>query len=75
MVKKLVSHGNSLALIIDKPLLELLKIKPNQPLEVTTDGKNLIISPAGTEERQIKFKKVLDGVNRDYADVLKKLAE
>jgi antitoxin component of MazEF toxin-antitoxin module len=27
MNKKLTKHGNSLALVIDKPILELLKIK------------------------------------------------
>jgi len=26
MVKTLIKHGNSLALVIDKPLLEMLKI-------------------------------------------------
>ena len=45
MIKKLVSHGNSAALIIDKPILQLLKVDENTSFELTTDGKNLIISP------------------------------
>jgi antitoxin component of MazEF toxin-antitoxin module len=36
MVKTLIKHGNSLALIIDKPALELLKIDENTPIEIST---------------------------------------
>ena len=45
MVKKLIRHGNSCALIIDKPILELLKITNETTFELSTDGKNLILSP------------------------------
>lgn len=45
MIKKLVSHGNSAALIIDKPILDLLKVDMETPFEISTDGKNLIILP------------------------------
>ena len=46
MVKKLIRHGNSLALIIDKPVLDLLKITEDTPLEIETqDGKSLQITP------------------------------
>ena len=45
MTKTLVAHGNSAALIIDKPILDILKVDMNTPLEITTDGESLIISP------------------------------
>lgn len=45
MVKRLIQHGNSAALIIDKAILELLDISLTTPLEVKTDGEKLIISP------------------------------
>ncbi len=38
MIKKLIQHGNSSALIIDKPILELLKIDGDTSLELSTDG-------------------------------------
>ena len=44
MVKKLTKHGNSLALVIDRPILDLLKIDPETLLEVSTDGKQLIVN-------------------------------
>ncbi len=75
MIKKLVTHGNSAALIIDKPILELLNVDMNTPLEITTDGKNLIISPVESRKREKRFKAALDKVNRVHGKTLKKLAE
>lgn len=45
MVKKLSKYGNSLALIIDKPILDLLNITAQTVLEITTDGTNITIRP------------------------------
>ncbi len=33
MIKKLTKHGNSLALVIDRPILDLLRIDPDTPLD------------------------------------------
>ncbi len=74
MVKHLTKHGNSLALIIDKPVLDLLNIKADTPLKITTDGQSLVISPAGFEKRQEVFKEALEKVNQRYAPALKELA-
>lgn len=45
MVKTLVKHGNSWALIIDKPILDLLKVDPCKPMDVSTNGDALILRP------------------------------
>ena len=74
MIKKLVSHGNSAALIIDKPILDLLKVDKNTPLEITTDGRNLIISPVENVKMEKRFKAALDKVNRVNGETLRKLA-
>ncbi len=75
MIKKLVAHGNSSALIIDKPILELLKMDIDTPLEITTDGRNLIISPVESAKREKKFRKALEEVNKAHGKTLKKLAK
>ncbi len=75
MQKKLTKHGNSLALVIDKPVLELLKIDQDTLLEIATDGTVLMISPVQKTERKEKFQKVLDKTNTRYAKTLKKLAK
>lgn len=74
MIKKLVSHGNSAALVIDKPILELLKVDMDTPLEISTDGKNLIISPVEDSKREKRFKSALAKVNRLHGKTLKRLA-
>jgi antitoxin component of MazEF toxin-antitoxin module len=74
MIKKLTKHGNSWALVIDKPVLDLLKIDPEAPLEVTTDGQMLIISPAMARERRAKFQQALVKTNRRFGRALKRLA-
>src|SRR5689334_8805743 len=38
MVKKLTKHGNSYALVIDKPIMDILNITDDTPLNITTDG-------------------------------------
>ncbi len=75
MIKNLVKHGNSWALVIDKPILDLLKFDPEHPLEITTDGQTLVIAPAKSTERQTKFKAALAKTNLRYGKALKKLAE
>ncbi|MCY2997242.1 MAG: AbrB/MazE/SpoVT family DNA-binding domain-containing protein [Planctomycetota bacterium] len=46
MIKNLVKHGNSWAVVIDRPILDLLKIAPESQVELTTDGKSIRIAPA-----------------------------
>lgn len=61
MAKKLIKHGNSLALIIDKPLLEILGIDVETLLELLVMGDTLIIkAQANTKtekERKTQIKK------------------
>ena len=45
MVKKLIQHGNSVALIIDKPTMEILNKTNETNFKLSTDGKNSILSP------------------------------
>jgi antitoxin MazE len=75
MIKKLTKHGNSWALIIDKPVLDLLKIEPDTLLEISTDGQTLVVSPARDAKREAKFKAALKATNRRYGKALKRLAE
>lgn len=75
MIKHLTTHGNSSALIIERPILDLLKIGPTTPLEIATDGKNLIVSPVQDTGRERKIKTALAKINQRHGKTLKKLAE
>ena len=74
MTKKLVQHGNSAALILDKPILELLNVTMDTPLEISTDGKNIVISPV-VSHSEGDFVASLDRINDRFSHTLKKLAE
>ncbi len=75
MIKRLSKHGNSLALVIDRGVLDLLKIDARTPLEITTDGELLLISPVRDAHRRAKFEKALAAVNRKYGRMLRRLAD
>jgi antitoxin component of MazEF toxin-antitoxin module len=74
MIKKLTKHGNSYALVIDRSIMELLRISEKSSLYVTTDGKNLIVSPAKEDKQREKFDFALKEVNRKYGKALKRLS-
>jgi antitoxin component of MazEF toxin-antitoxin module len=75
MVKTLTRTGNSLALVLDKPLLEATGIDSETPLEVSTDGDVIIISPVRSQKRVAKLKKILDELDREHAGAFRRLAE
>jgi antitoxin component of MazEF toxin-antitoxin module len=75
MVKRLTKHGNSLALVIDRGVLDILDISAETPLSVTTDGKRLIVSPIRDLKRQKRFRAALEEGNRKYSKMLKRLAD
>ncbi|HAH86662.1 MAG TPA: AbrB family transcriptional regulator [Armatimonadetes bacterium] len=75
MIKRLTKHGNSMALVIERGVLDLLKINDDTPLEISTDGNVLIVSPVRDEDRAAKFRNALAQVNRKYGRALKRLAE
>ena len=76
MIKRLTRHGNSMApLVIDRPILDLLKMDAETPLEVTTDGKSLTIALAKSSERRKKFEKAQALAHSCYGRAFKRLAE
>ena len=73
--KKLVKHGNSLALVIDKPILDLLGVDDETELELQTDGRSLRITPALKGVSEGQFREVMDEIHQEWGDVLQRLAE
>lgn len=71
----MTKHGNSMALVIDRPILELLNIQPDTPLDIITDGEALIITPVRSQKKRREFDKALSSANSKYGKMLKRLAE
>ena len=75
MIKTLTSHGNSAALIIDKALLEILRIDMDTPLEIVTDGESLVITPIRGSDKEDHLTTALEKINARHGNTLRKLAE
>lgn len=75
MIKTLTRHGNSYALVIDKPILDLLKIDPETPLEITTDGHSLTVTPAQNRGKTEKLAAASKTMHGKYAETFRKLAK
>ncbi len=75
LTKKLSRHGNSLALVIDRSILELLGIDEDTALDISTDGRALVVTPAQDKRRRKRFQDALTACNQQYGKALKRLAE
>ena len=75
MVKTLIRHGNSLALVIDRPILDLLKIESDTPLEITTDGEGLHVRPARRNGHKARVRKATKRMMKTHEQTLSNLAK
>ena len=75
MTKKLTKHGNSYALVIDKPILELLRVTPETPFEILSDGRCLVLTPVRDPAEERKFRQALEKVHTRFGRAMGKLAE
>lgn len=74
MIKRLTAVGNSLGLIIERPILELLDIDKETPLEVRTDGEALIIRPQ-RKNRSARLKAAAERTMDAHDETMRKLAK
>lgn len=75
MRKRLSAVGNSLGIVIEKPILELLDIDRDTELELRTDGERLIIEPIRPAGRRQRVSRAIDQVLTKHAGTMKKLAK
>jgi antitoxin component of MazEF toxin-antitoxin module len=75
MEKRLTKTGNSLALILDRDLLERTGISAETTLEVSTDGDVIVISPTRTKKHSEKLRQAMTRADQRYAGVFRRLAK
>ncbi len=71
----MIKHGNSAALVIDKPIMEMQKITNETTFEMYTEGKNLILSPQNKHNQEQNILDLLEKIYKKYGAVLKRLGE
>jgi len=76
MVNHLQAIGNSSGIIIDKPILELLRITPETELDVSTDGERLISTPLRAEvNRKNKIARARARTMTNHERIFRKLTK
>ena len=75
MKKKLTRTGNSVALVLDRPLLEELGLDESSEVEISTNGDVLVMTPVRTAESDERFRKSAEKINAKYAGLFRRLAE
>ncbi|MBP5271401.1 MAG: AbrB/MazE/SpoVT family DNA-binding domain-containing protein [Clostridia bacterium] len=75
MIKKLTKHGNSAALVIDKPILSLLGATADTSFEVRTNGNSLILTPVRDEEREKRLDEAFEENVKRYKKTFETLAK
>ena len=62
-------------MVIDKPILELLRATPNTEFEIITDGRSLVLTPVRDPAEEKKFEDAVEMVHKRFGNAMKKLAE
>ena len=80
MEKKLSKHGNSRAIVIEKPILDLLSITDETVLKITTEDGKIIIEPVNRVKKMKissdkKMQRIYEEMVEKYGPALKKLAK
>jgi antitoxin component of MazEF toxin-antitoxin module len=75
MIKRLTRQGNSVALVLDKPIVEAAGLDDGQEVEVSTDGDVIVITPVRSKSRQAKLRAIVGRVHAKYAGAFRRLAE
>ena len=76
MIKRLRKVGNSNALLLDKPILQLLGLREGGEVQLTVEGGSLIVTPADPcPVARDRFEACLERVVADRREALRKLAQ
>jgi len=74
MVKSLTKIGNSYGVIIERPILELLKMDKDTLIELTTDGESLTLRPVHID-RSARVQQAIEQIGETHASAFEKLAK
>ena len=75
MVKNLTRTGNSVALVLDKLLLEAAHLDPDEQVEVSTNGRVIVIAPVRNKREIEKLKRGQALMHEKFAGAFRRLAK
>jgi antitoxin MazE len=75
MIKKLTRTGNSIALVLDKQLLDAANLDPDEPVEVSTNGRVVVIAPLRSKRDVEKLARGQELMHAKFAGAFRRLAK
>jgi antitoxin component of MazEF toxin-antitoxin module len=75
MIKHLRKVGNSTALLLDKPILELLGLKDRDAVQITVSSGSLIVTPMNPAPSQDDFEACVERVIKRRRKLLQRLSQ
>jgi antitoxin component of MazEF toxin-antitoxin module len=75
MRKKLTRTGNSVAIVLDKSLLEAANLDEDATVEVSTDGRVIVLAPVKNKKDAERFRLAEEWAHATYAGAFKRLAK
>ncbi len=75
MIKRLTRQGNSVAVVLDRPVLDAAHLDEGQEVEISTDGDVIVITPVRSKARQAKLRAVMGKLHDKYGGAFKRLAQ
>jgi antitoxin component of MazEF toxin-antitoxin module len=75
VIKNLTRTGNSVALVLDKQLLEAANLDPDAEVEVSTNGRVIVIAPVRSKRETEKFERGKARMHAKFAGAFRRLAK
>jgi antitoxin MazE len=75
MIKKLTRTGNSVALVLDKQLLDAANLDPDDAVEVSTNGRVVVIAPVRGKRDSERLARGRELMHAKFAGAFRRLAK
>ncbi|HLB52515.1 MAG TPA: hypothetical protein VJK48_02260 [Chlamydiales bacterium] len=75
MLKKLIKHGNSKAIVIDKALLEASGISENALFQITINPSGGLVIQSVEDNKAEVFQENFEKLNKKYKKLMQNLAD
>lgn len=75
MMKKLIKHGNSRAIVVDKALLEAAGLSEDALFQVTINPSGGLVIQSLENNRTELFQEKFEELNQKYKNLMQRLAD
>ena len=75
MMKKLIKHGNSRAIVVDKALLEAAGVSEDAMFQITVNPSGGLVIQSVEENRTEVFQKNFEKLNKKHKKLMQNLAD